>query len=353
MKTGKIVSVVLAAAVGLGIVERAMAAFAGSPMANILFQAGQNAAMGQTAGSAAATNPVTSSAVSQEEIKKLIAELGDNRVKVHEAAAKRIVEIGESALAALREAVKNKETDREIVWRSRKILLTHPVAVKMDKDTPIDKVRLLDANSFGGGINVFLNGDGSAVVQVVGPLEGKTGVWEKRYEIKLASEKIKEFEKLLAEHAFFNIKIVEPTGPGPTDSTRPRIAVKLASGHKGSAGEWSYVRTPNPDFRAILQWLRGLATTAKDGKIVYEGAYDEKWRPKAEVRKPSPEQEEEISWLISQLYDEDSKVCETAARRLMEMGEAKKQLEEKLSEKDLDSKIRRQIMEILSDINDL
>ncbi|MBI5723621.1 MAG: hypothetical protein HZA50_06665 [Planctomycetes bacterium] len=81
---------------------------------------------GQGSGSPPADNPAatasaTSPVVSQEEIKKLIAQLGDNRVKVHEAAAVKLIEIGEPAMAALRDAIANKETDPQTVRRAREI----------------------------------------------------------------------------------------------------------------------------------------------------------------------------------------------------------------------------------------
>ncbi|MBI5724220.1 MAG: hypothetical protein HZA50_09705 [Planctomycetes bacterium] len=221
---------------------------------------------------------------------------------------------------------------------------TQPAANNISKDTQIDRVRLLDVQGLWGGRNIFMNADGSAVIQIVGK-----GMMEKRYEVKLAPEKIREFEKLLAKHDFFNIKIdVRPAIP---DEGCPAITVRLSSGRKGCIAKLSGIK--NPDFDAILQWLLDLAQTTKDAKAVYEGKYEGKWRPQVEARSPSPEQTKEIAELIRQLGDNDSKVREAATKRLMETGDiAKKQLEEKLKEENLDPEVKARAKAILADIND-
>ncbi|MBI5724742.1 MAG: hypothetical protein HZA50_12335 [Planctomycetes bacterium] len=70
----------------------------------------------------AATSPATVSAVSQKEIKKLIAQLGDNDSKVREAATERLIQIGGPVLPAIREIIKNKDSDPEIIARAKVII---------------------------------------------------------------------------------------------------------------------------------------------------------------------------------------------------------------------------------------
>ncbi|MBI5725232.1 MAG: HEAT repeat domain-containing protein [Planctomycetes bacterium] len=81
---------------------------------------------GPTTEKPGATGPATAPAASQEEIKKLIAQLGDKDFKVREAATKRLIEIGKPALPALRDVVKNNASDSEAVERAKIIIRFAP-----------------------------------------------------------------------------------------------------------------------------------------------------------------------------------------------------------------------------------
>jgi len=65
----------------------------------------------------AAQSPAPATAELKEKIARLIKELGDNEWSVREAASKALVDIGQPALAALKEALKSK--DAEVAMRAR------------------------------------------------------------------------------------------------------------------------------------------------------------------------------------------------------------------------------------------
>ncbi|HJT34847.1 MAG TPA: hypothetical protein VJ783_22660 [Pirellulales bacterium] len=59
----------------------------------------------------------------KDEVQKLIADLGDEKYSVREAAEKRLLELGRLAVPALKEAAKPANKDLEVVFRAERILL--------------------------------------------------------------------------------------------------------------------------------------------------------------------------------------------------------------------------------------
>lgn len=159
-----------------------------------------------------------------------------------------------------------------------KVVAAEPARESKAEDLRLGEASLLDVQGLWGGQNVFLQADGSAVVQIV-----SQGMREKRYELKLDAAKVAEFEKLLARHDFFIIKIKER--PGIPDEAHPEIAVRLASGQERKVMKWAGDK--HPDFDPLYAWLLAVAESAKAGKPVFEGAFDWKWRPAAKAAGPA------------------------------------------------------------------
>lgn len=79
------------------------------------------------AGQSPQTRPASVPAASAEEIKNLIAQLGDKEFEVRESAFRRLVEIGDPAEPALQETIKIKGQDPEVISRAKNVLKTIPV----------------------------------------------------------------------------------------------------------------------------------------------------------------------------------------------------------------------------------
>ncbi|MBI5725577.1 MAG: VWA domain-containing protein [Planctomycetes bacterium] len=75
-----------------------------------------------------APTPATAPAANTEEIKKLIAQLGDSDFKVRDAATEKLVKIGEPALPVLKDASEKNKSDPEIAARLEVIIKKIPTA---------------------------------------------------------------------------------------------------------------------------------------------------------------------------------------------------------------------------------
>lgn len=139
---------------------------------------------------------------------------------------------------------------------------------------PLRSFVLYDVQGLFGGQSLWAAEDRTAVVQEVGPPPpGKSGLWEKRFTLKLTDEQWAEVERVVGAHPFGPPK--PPARPGVPDEPRPIINVITKAGVKSKAEKW--VNDKDPDFDPLYDYLLSLCRT--DARPVWEGAYDWTWRP--------------------------------------------------------------------------
>jgi hypothetical protein len=86
---------------------------------------------------------------------------------------------------------------------------------------------------------------------------------------------MRQLGRLVEQRGFFKIAIKERAGvPG---EARPSITIRLASGETRTVAKWA--NDKHPDFDAIYHWLLEQIQKAQQGKPVYEGPYDPRWKP--------------------------------------------------------------------------
>jgi hypothetical protein len=131
-----------------------------------------------------------------------------------------------------------------------------------------------DAQGLFGGRVLWASEDGTAFVQIVNPPPAdQSGLWEKRYKMKLTDEQWAEVERLVDTHRFLSLQM--PERPGEPDEAHPMIVVFTKDGRTAKARKWA--NDENADFDAVYSYLLGLCQV--DGKLVREGVYEWEWRP--------------------------------------------------------------------------
>jgi len=117
-------------------------------------------------------------------------------------------------------------------------LLLSPAVMGCNREpgppVPLRSVVLHDVQGLWGGHALWAREDGAAVIQVVGPPPpGQSGLWEKRYNVKLTAAQWAEAERLVGAHHFLTLKTKER--PGVPDEAHPTIAVVTKSGTPAKA----------------------------------------------------------------------------------------------------------------------
>ncbi len=141
---------------------------------------------------------------------------------------------------------------------------------------PLRSFVLHDVQGLWGGHALWVSEDGTAVVQVVGKAPpGQSGLWEKRYNIKLTGDQRAEVERLAGVHHFLVLKVKER--PGVPDEAHPIIAITTKDGVTAKASKWAGDKSP--DFDPLYDYLVGICRGADNGQSIHEGAYDWEWRP--------------------------------------------------------------------------
>jgi hypothetical protein len=141
---------------------------------------------------------------------------------------------------------------------------------------PVRSVVLHDVQGLWGGHALWAREDGAAVLQVVGEApQGRSGLWEKRYHLKLTRDQLAEVERLVGAHHFLVLRIKERHGV--PDESHPVIAIVTKDGATAKAMTWAGDK--HPDFDPLYDYLLGVCRGADMGQPVHEGAYDWEWRP--------------------------------------------------------------------------
>lgn len=137
---------------------------------------------------------------------------------------------------------------------------------------------LHDVQGLDGGQALWVDEDGSAILQVVrpSPPEKKIlGLWEKRYTLKLSDQQKTEVEQMASARHILAIKTGEKYGI-PDEANR-LIVLVTTDGQTFKVSRWDHEK--HPDFNAFCGYLQGLCHPPPGEKPIYEGAFDWDWRP--------------------------------------------------------------------------
>jgi len=140
------------------------------------------------------------------------------------------------------------------------------------QESRIARLALSDVQGLHGGRNLYVDGNGDAVLQQV-----SVRMREKRYRRTLPAAELAELYALIGKHRFFAIRI--PQRLGIPDEALPTITITLAAGQQLSIAKWDTDR--HPDFDAIYSRLLAIGkSVAKANVPIHRGAFDGEWRPK-------------------------------------------------------------------------
>jgi hypothetical protein len=183
---------------------------------------------------------------------------------------KEIRQVGDGILKAAKTALKSGRTGQartglDILARQFPTLECGREGLELVKALPLPlaELALREAAEPQGGSSVYLRGDGTIWVQVVGPKEGAAGLHERRYQSTLAGAGWDELAKLID-----TARIAKPVGSSPAT---PEI--RLWSGPEG-------IVASGP----LVEWLKAQAARVAKGRPALEAPYDPAWRPEGFAR---------------------------------------------------------------------
>jgi len=137
-------------------------------------------------------------------------------------------------------------------------------------------ITLRDVHPLYGGQILYLSADGSGYCQLVSHPAGGPGLYEKRYRVALAPDKVAALWHMVSADAL--AAIPSSSQPGMPDAAKPRISARLSNGQVVSVTRWLHDK--QADFDAVYQSL--LAVTqgaAADDKLLAQGKFDPSWVP--------------------------------------------------------------------------
>jgi len=145
----------------------------------------------------------------------------------------------------------------------------------MKESDQIKRVVLYDIQGLYGGTAVYVSDTGITFIQIVRPEDGKDGLQEKRYIIKLKPGELEKLQKVIGENNFLKIKIKNRLGV--PDEAHPIIEVIMKSGK--SKKVWKWFNDVQPDFDAIYQYLGKIAEKVERYQLIHQGSFDYNWVP--------------------------------------------------------------------------
>jgi hypothetical protein len=159
-------------------------------------------------------------------------------------------------------------------------LLLLPTVVGCNRETgipvPLRSFVLHDIQGLRGGRALWVGEDGAAVVQVVGQAPaGQSGLWEKRYNLRLTGEQWAEVERLAGAHHFLTLKFKER--PAVPDESHAIIAIVTKAGTSAKATKLG--SNPQSDFDPLYKYLIDICDGVGTVRPVHEGVFDWDWRP--------------------------------------------------------------------------
>lgn len=140
---------------------------------------------------------------------------------------------------------------------------------------PLKAFALYEVQGLFGGRAIWATDDRKAFVQRAGPPpKGHSGLWEKRYEVKLTTEQWTEVERLVGAHNLLTARVL-PERHGVPEETRPTIMVVTKAGITTKVRKWA--NDKHPDFDPVYAYLLDLCNA--EGHLVREGEFESGWRP--------------------------------------------------------------------------
>ncbi len=137
-----------------------------------------------------------------------------------------------------------------------------------------DQFVLRDVQGLWGGRDLWIKGNGKAVVQFVGRAGRVPGGKAARYTFTVPLADIKALRKHLRTQRFF--AITTPERPGVPDEARPIIFVRTG-GQVAAKAKWA--NDKHPQFDSIYRRLRRIAKSGRSGKRLGVTKHDFDWSP--------------------------------------------------------------------------
>ena len=139
----------------------------------------------------------------------------------------------------------------------------------------VKTVILRDVHPLFGGQNVYLNQDGSGIVQRVAPRPTPPGLHERRFTLGPDSALMLRIAESVRNDKFLEMSL--PDRAGLPDEAKTTIAIELTSGQSHRVSKWA--NDKHAGFETIYQLLLRRAHEGKQGKLLYQGNYDPHWTP--------------------------------------------------------------------------
>ncbi len=182
------------------------------------------------------------------------------------------------ALVGREVEIRGKAVDMELEGQSLREIWPASARIALPGAVGLERVILRDVQGLWGGRDLWLNGDGRLIVNIVDPRKRDKAA--SQYGLQLPGTQLADTAKLVAEHSFFKIEI--PNRPGVPDEARPTITVRLTDGTEKTVAKWS--NDKHADFDAIYKHLLTLCELAtKKGKLLFQGPRGSAPKPPDEV----------------------------------------------------------------------
>lgn len=137
-----------------------------------------------------------------------------------------------------------------------------------------ERFALRDVQGLWGGRDLWIKGNGKAIVQFVGRAGRVSGGKAARYAFTVPPADMKALRNHLKTQRFF--AITTKKRPGVPDEARPIIYVRTG-GRAAAKAQWA--NDKHPQFDAIYQLLLRIAKSGRSGKRLGMSKHDFGWSP--------------------------------------------------------------------------